>query len=76
MPQFFPPTLQDMIGEVEREVALRIRVYRRRVDDGKMTQEKADRAIEVMSAVSITLQWLQKNERRIKAALGEKSDAK
>lgn len=72
MSQFFPPTLVDMIGEVEREVALRIRVYRRRVDEGKMTQEKADRGIEVMSAVSLTLQWLRKNETRIKAALGEK----
>lgn len=72
MPQFFPPTLQDMVREVEREVALRIRVYRRRVDEGKMTQEKADRGIEVMSSVSITLQWLQRNEARIKAALGEK----
>lgn len=61
-----------MIGEVEREVALRIRVYRRRIDEGKMTQEKADRGIEVMSAVSLTLQWLRKNETRIKAALGEK----
>jgi hypothetical protein len=61
-----------MVREVEREVALRIRVYRRRVDEGKMTQEKADRGIEVMSSVSITLQWLQRNEARIKAALGEK----
>jgi hypothetical protein len=70
MPQLFAPTLQDQVAEVEREVGLRVRVYRRRVDEGKMTQEKADRGIEVMSAVGLTLRWLQKNEAKIKAALG------
>ena len=71
MVQLFPPTLQDQIAEVAREVGLRVRVYRRRVDEGKMTQEKADRGIEVMSAVELTLRWLQKNEAKIRASLKE-----
>lgn len=71
MAQLFAPTLADQIAEVAREVGLRVRVYRRRVDEGKMDQAKADRAIEVMSAVELTLRWLQKNEAKIKAALKE-----
>lgn len=69
MPQLFAPNLQDQIAEVEREVGMRVRVYKQRVYDGKMTQEKADRGIEVMSSVGLTLRWLQKNETKIKAAL-------
>lgn len=69
MTQLFAPNLQDQIAEVEREVGMRVRVYKQRVYDGKMTQEKADRGIEVMSSVGLTLRWLQKNETKIKAAL-------
>jgi hypothetical protein len=36
---------------LERELALRVRVYPRRVEAGAMTQEKADREIAVMEAV-------------------------
>lgn len=36
---------------VERELALRGRVYPRRVEAGAMTQEKADREIAVMEAI-------------------------
>lgn len=74
MTQLFPPTLVDQIAEVAREVGLRVRVYRRKVDEGKMTQEKADRGIEVMSAVELTLRWLQKNETKIKASLKENKE--
>lgn len=74
MSQFFPPTLQEMVAEVEREIALRIRVYPTRVATKRMTQQQADRRVEVMSHVSITLNWLRKNETKIKAALGEKKE--
>lgn len=74
MTQLFPPTLQDQIAEVAREVGMRVRVYKQRVYEGRMTQEKADRGIEVMSAVELTLRWLQKNETKIKASLKENKE--
>ena len=53
---------------------MRVRVYKQRVYEGRMTQEKADRGIEVMSAVELTLRWLQKNETKIKASLKENKE--
>jgi len=49
--ELFPPTLDEEIQCVRREVAMRERVYRRRVSDGRMRQEAADREIVTMRAV-------------------------
>ena len=50
MSDLFPITVEDEIQELEREVALRKRVYPRWVAAGKMTKAKADRQIAVMQS--------------------------
>lgn len=58
MPDLFPPNLADQIACVEREIVMRERVYPRRVGDGKMRQEAADRELATMRAVLATLRKL------------------
>lgn len=60
--------LTDQIAEVERELALRSRVYPGLVAKKKMRQGEADEHTRRMQAVLATLRWLQKNEASIKAA--------
>lgn len=45
-------TAQDKLEAVQRELAFRRRVYERRVADGKMTQQLADRQIAVFEAIA------------------------
>lgn len=47
--------LSDQIASVEREIAMRERVYPRFVADGKMPAAKADRELRAMRAVLDTL---------------------
>lgn len=47
----FPSTVDEEIACVEREIRLRLRVYPRRVADGKMTQKLADKELAAMNAV-------------------------
>jgi predicted nucleic acid-binding protein len=61
--ELFPIPLVEQIQCVEREIALRIRVYARRVADRKMTSAQADKQIAAMSAVLDTLLWLRDNHR-------------
>lgn len=49
------PTLQEQIACVEREIAMRVRVYPHWVRGGRLKQDKADREIETMRAVLATL---------------------
>jgi hypothetical protein len=51
MSDLFPPSLSDMIAEVDRELEMRRRVYPRRVADRKMTQALADRQLDRMTAI-------------------------
>lgn len=55
MTDLFEPSLAEQIACVEREIAMRLRVYPRYVEAHKMPQEKADREIAIMRAVSQTL---------------------
>lgn len=55
MAELFPITLYEQIQAVERELAMRRKVYPRRVADRKMTQAKADREIAAMEAIHTTL---------------------
>jgi len=48
-------SLARQIEAVEREVAMRRRVYPRRVADGRMTQRQADTETAAMEAVLATL---------------------
>jgi hypothetical protein len=47
----FPITIDDMIEEAERELAMRPRVYGRRVAEGKMKRKRADWQITVQRAI-------------------------
>lgn len=49
-------SIEEQISCVKRELGMRHSVYERRVRDGKMTQEKADKEIAGMEAVMATLQ--------------------
>jgi signal recognition particle subunit SEC65 len=55
MPELLPVTLHEMVVEVEREVALRKRVYPRWVEQGKIKLDRAERQIQVMEAVAAYL---------------------
>ena len=46
-----PPTLDQQIAAVVREVALRERVYPRWIETGRMVRAKADHEIACMKAV-------------------------
>lgn len=61
-------TLDQQIAEVNREIAMRRRVYPRLVASGKMTQEQADQRIAAMHAVHTTLSNLL-DEQRAKKGL-------
>jgi len=51
-------TITEQIDCVQRELRYRRRVYERRVAEGKMTAQLADREIARMSAVLETLQGI------------------
>jgi hypothetical protein len=55
-------TLWAQVQCVRREIAMRNRVYRRRVQEGRMTQAAADRELAEMQAVYETLQRLEHDE--------------
>jgi hypothetical protein len=44
-------SMDDMIGCAKRELALRKRAYPKWVDDGRMTEKKAEDEIAFMSAI-------------------------
>jgi hypothetical protein len=50
-----PITLDAQVKEIEREIALRRRVYPRWTEAKKLSQATADRQIAVMEAVAATL---------------------
>lgn len=56
-----PVPLSDMIACVEREIAMRERVYPRWVESGRMTQDKADWELRVMRAVLVKLRLNQQD---------------
>lgn len=51
MSDLFPITLDDMISEIERELALRHRVYPRLVETKKLQQRHANRQIAILMAL-------------------------
>ena len=51
MPDLLPVSREEMVSEVQREIALRRRVYPRWVDAGKLKLDRAERQIAVLEAV-------------------------
>lgn len=66
-----PPSvsLQRQIEGVEREIAFRVRVYERWIEQGRITRKKADEEVGVMRAVLETV------KRYHKLSLGPSTDA-
>lgn len=62
-------SLVAQITEINRELALRERVYPSQVTSGRMRQSEAEYHIEVLKRVRATLNWLQSNELLIKQRL-------
>jgi len=60
-------SLAQQIEEVDRELALRAKVYPNQVRSGAMRQSVADYHLARMQAVKTSLQWLQANETDIRA---------
>jgi hypothetical protein len=60
MPQLFPPTIEDEITCVKREITLRASNYPRWVSAGRMSAATAERELETMRAVLATLEAVQK----------------
>ena len=57
--------LAQQIACVKREIAMRERVYPRRVADGKMKQQDADREIEAMRAVLETVEKVERVSKQL-----------
>lgn len=65
-------SLWQQIDEARRELDLRKEAYPKWVAAGRLSQEQADRQVARMEAILQTLGWLQRNETRIREALGAK----
>jgi len=63
-------SLAQQIDEVQRELRARRDVYARLVASGKMRQSIADFQMQRLEAVLKTLEWFQRNEDKIRAAIG------
>ena len=63
-------SIDQQIEEVERELALRAKVYPRQVSSGTMRQSIADFHVARMQAVLTTLRWLRDHETEIKSEHG------
>lgn len=64
-------TLAEQIAEVQREIESRERAYPTLKAFGHKTAEMLDRQMKDMRAVLVTLQWLQRNEEKIKAKVSQ-----
>jgi hypothetical protein len=60
-------TLWTLVQCARREIAMRNRVYPRRVNEGKMTQVTADRELAEMTAIYELLQRLERDESESRA---------
>ncbi len=59
MTGLFPITIEEQIASVEREIAMRKRVYPRWCEQNRMSTQKADHEIACMEAVLDTLKGVQ-----------------
>ena len=60
MAELFPPSLDEQIECVTREIGMRRAVYPGMVTARRMSQEKADREIAAMEEVARSLHWLKR----------------
>jgi hypothetical protein len=55
--------IEHQLKEARREVTMRLRVYERWVNDGRMSPETASRQLAGMQAIVLTLERLEAEER-------------
>lgn len=67
--------IADQIAEVERELRLRVGVYEKWIENGRLKQSTADLHMARLTAVRDTLKWLAKNEAVILGAIDAKTKA-
>jgi hypothetical protein len=58
MPELFGISLHEQIAEVERELAMRKRVYARDIAAKRVSRSTADRRLDTMEAVLTTLKMV------------------
>jgi hypothetical protein len=58
-------TAQDKLACIERELRYRLRVYPRRVAEGKMSEQQMRREISIMEAIAADLRGNAERERLI-----------
>ena len=63
-------SLDAQIAEIERELIIRDRVFADRVATRKMKAGEAEYRIDCLRAVMRTLEWLKRNEVRVRSAIG------
>lgn len=66
-------SLKSQIAEVEREIAMRRKVYPSRVAARVMSQGEADLQLGLMESVLETLRWTERNQDQIKALFPPKA---
>lgn len=64
------------ISEIEREIAMREKLYPREVQSGRMKQEFAEMAMARIYAIRATLDFCRENERDIREFIAAKKSAK
>lgn len=64
-------SLATQIAEVEREIAMRRKVYDREVQARRMKEGEAGYKIGVMEAALASLKWLRQRERLIKHRMAQ-----
>lgn len=73
MPDRIP--LTEQIAELKREAAIRERAYPTFVARGQFSQADADKQRARLSAAISTLEWLQRNEAKVRTLAGPSADA-
>lgn len=72
---FRPVPIDEQIAEVEREIALRERVYPNWVAKGRMNQARADEAMARIRAALTTLRYMREHRSTIIAAVKAEQEA-
>ena len=52
MNELFDYTTEDKLGEIKREIGLRMTLYPRWVQVGKISQQKADKQLGILRAIA------------------------
>ncbi len=68
-------SLKAQIAEARRQLAMMRGVYPEMIKAGHLDRAGADCDLALMEAIVDTLEWLDRNQARIKTALGERQHA-